>query len=130
MPCRLRAELAEVFELADVHSRIASEVEQRVKQHRAVTGREHEPVAVRPRRIGRVEAERFGKEHGGHVRHAHRHAGVARIGLLHRIHGERANRIRHIAGAGRRPLLRVSRLAHPARSFGFSRLPAGVLRHI
>ena len=34
---------------------IAEEMEQRVEQHRAVAGREHEAVAVGPFRIGRIE---------------------------------------------------------------------------
>ncbi len=53
----LGAELAEALDLADVHARIAGEIEQRVEQHRAVPGRQHEAVAVGPLGIGGIEAQ-------------------------------------------------------------------------
>ena len=44
----VRTQLAEGLEIFDLHSRIASQIEQRILQHRAVTGREHEAVAIGP----------------------------------------------------------------------------------
>jgi hypothetical protein len=43
-----RAELAEILDLLERHVGVAEQMQQRVEQHRAVTGRQHEPVAVRP----------------------------------------------------------------------------------
>ena len=55
----------------------AGEVEQRIEQHRAVAGREHEAVAVGPIRVRGVEFQEAGEQHGGHIGHAHGHAGMA-----------------------------------------------------
>jgi hypothetical protein len=46
--CGARTDLAEVLQLLDGHVLVAEQVQQRVKQHGAVTGRQDEPVAVRP----------------------------------------------------------------------------------
>ncbi len=40
--------LAETLQLIDRHVRIAGEIEQRIEQHRAMAGRQHETVAVGP----------------------------------------------------------------------------------
>ena len=95
MPRRLRAELAEVADLVDRHPLDAEEIEDRIEQHRAVAGGEHEAVAVGPARVGRVELQVAGEQHGGDVGHAHRHARMAGFGALNGIHGERADRVRH-----------------------------------
>ena len=68
-------------------------MEERVEQHRAVTGRQHETVAVRPRRIGGIEFQKTREQHRGHVGRAHRQAGVAGLGLFDGVHSQRANRI-------------------------------------
>ncbi len=59
MACGLGAELAEVLDLIERHAGSAGQMQQRVKQHRAMSGREHEPVAVRPGRICRIEFQRL-----------------------------------------------------------------------
>src|SRR6186997_88609 len=46
MTGRARAELAKALQLSELHLGIAGEIEQRIKQHRAMTGREHEAVPV------------------------------------------------------------------------------------
>ena len=76
MPRRLRSPLPEGPEFVRRHALVAGQVQQRIQQHRAVTGRQHEAVAVRPRRIGRIEFEEARKQHRGDVGHAHRHARV------------------------------------------------------
>jgi hypothetical protein len=86
-----RAELPEALQVVDRRPLVAGEVEQRVDQHRAVAGREHEAVAVRPGGILRIVLEIFGEQHGGGVGHAHRHAGMARIRRLDRIHRKGAD---------------------------------------
>jgi len=87
VPGGVRTELAEIPELLHVE-RIAREVQQRVEQHRAVAVRDHEAVAVGPLRIAGIVLEVIGPQHLGDVGHAHRHAGVTGIGLLHGIHAE------------------------------------------
>ena len=56
MAGRDRAELAEALDLVDRHRLVAEEMKQRIDQHRAVAGREHEPVAIGPVRLrpGRI----------------------------------------------------------------------------
>ena len=50
MAGRLAAELTEVFDVVE-RKIVAGKIEQRVEQHRAVAGREHETVAIEPMRI-------------------------------------------------------------------------------
>ena len=64
-----------------------------------MAGRQDEAVAVGPMGIGGVEFQELGEQHGGDVGRAHRQAGMAGIGLLHRIHAEGADGIGHGAGA-------------------------------
>ena len=78
------------------HLGVAGEIKQRVEQHRAVPGGEHEAVAVGPVGVGGIELQEAGEQHGGHVGHAHGHAGMAGIGLLHRVHGQRADGVGHV----------------------------------
>ena len=113
MAGRLGAELAEALQLIHFHARIAGEIEQRIEQHRAVAGRQHEAVAVRPVGIGGVEAHRLAEQHSGDIRHAHRHAGVAGLGRLHRIHGKGADGVGHVVMGDRLRLAdRLARLGH------------------
>ena len=54
-PAAGESELAETLDLLDPHALVAGQVEQRVEQHRAMAGRQHEAVAVRPARVGGIE---------------------------------------------------------------------------
>lgn len=92
-------QLAEAPELLDPHARMPGQVQQGVEQHRAVPSAEHEAVAVRPARIGGVVFQELREQHRGDIRHAHRHAGMARLRRLDRIDGQRAD------GVGHAPLL-------------------------
>ena len=95
MARRLRAKLAEILQLIDGHPVHADQMEYGIDQHRAMARRQHEAVAVRPFRVSRVELYVFCPEHRGCISHAHRHAGMARFGLFHRVHGQRPDRIGH-----------------------------------
>ena len=77
MPGGAAAELAEGAQLVDGHVRMAGEMEHRIKQHRAVAGGQHQPVAVGPVGGGGIEAEESMDQHGGDIGHAHGHAGMA-----------------------------------------------------
>ncbi len=96
MARRAGAELAEPLQLVQLHLRVAGEIEQCVEQHRAVAGGEHETVAVGPVGVGGIEFEEAREQHGSDVGHAHGHAGMAGIGLLHRVHGERSDGVGHV----------------------------------
>ncbi len=72
---------------------VARQMEQRVEQHRPVAGRQHEAVAIGPVRISRIVPQESGPEHVRHRRRSHRESGVTRVGLLHRIDGEEADRV-------------------------------------
>ena len=74
---------------------VAGEIEQGVDQHRAVARRQHEAVAIRPFRIGRIEFQELREQHGRDVGRAHRQAGVAGFGLLDRVHRQRADGVGH-----------------------------------
>ena len=78
------AELAEVGDLLDRRLLVAGQVEQGVDQHRAVAGRQHEAVAVVPFGSAGIVLQIFGEQDRRRVGHAHRHAGMARIGGLRR----------------------------------------------
>ena len=62
-----------------------------------MAGREHEAVAIGPMRMRRIEFQEFLEQDRGHVGHAHGQAGMARLGLFHRIHGQRANGVGKVA---------------------------------
>ena len=90
-----RMQLTERLDVIHRRARIAGEVQQAVDQHRAMPRRQDEPVAVGPARLGGVELEEFGKQHGRDVGHAHGHAGVAAVGRLHCIHRQDPDGIGH-----------------------------------
>ena len=95
MAGRQRAELAKALDLLDGHRLITEEMQQRVDQHRAVAGGEHEAVTVGPGRIGGIEFQEPREQHGRDVGGAHRQAGVAGFRLFHRIHGQCADGVGH-----------------------------------
>ena len=91
------AELAEALQLVERHVGVAGQMQQRIEQHRAVAGRQHEAVAVGPVGLGGIEFQELAEQHGRDVGHAHRHAGMAGFRLLDRVHGERADGVGHAA---------------------------------
>ena len=86
---------------------VAGQMQQRVLQHRAVAVGKHEAVAIEPVRIGRVVRKVPTPQRDRNLRHAHRHAGMAGVGLLHRIHRQRANGVGH----QRLPAFRTTQVA-------------------
>ena len=98
-------QLAEVANVLDRRTRIARQVQQRIDQHRSVSGRKHETIAIGP--VGRagIELEILAKQHRGDIGHAHRHTRMAAIRSLNRIHRQGANGIGEILKLnGHRPL--------------------------
>ncbi|MGY4305896.1 hypothetical protein ACVIJ6_003139 [Bradyrhizobium sp. USDA 4369] len=90
-----RIDLAEALDLVERHLLVAGEIQQRIQQHRAVTGGQHEAVAVRPGGRCSIIFQHAGEQHGGDVGGAHRQAGMARFRLLDGIHRERADGVGH-----------------------------------
>ena len=91
----LGAKLAEMLDLVDVDVFVAGQVEQGIKQHRAVAGRQDEAVAVGPVRIFRIVFQEAREQHGGDVGAAHRQAGMAGFRLFDGVHGKEADRVGH-----------------------------------
>src|SRR6516164_10258822 len=63
MAWSFRVKLAEALELAHWQI-IASEMKQRVEQHRGVAVRQHKTITIGPRRIFRIVAQMVAPEHG------------------------------------------------------------------
>ncbi len=95
MSRRDRTDLAEALDLLDGHRLRADQMQQRVDQHRAVTGREHEAVAVRPFQVGGIEFQEACEQDGGDIRRAHRQAGMPGLRLLDGVHREGADGVGH-----------------------------------
>jgi len=51
-------------------------------------------------RIGGIVAQVPAPQRQRDFRHAHRHAGMAGVGGLHRVHGQRAQRVGHVVLQG------------------------------
>jgi hypothetical protein len=90
VPRRLAPPLAELLEFIE-REVVAREMQYRIQQHRRVAIREHEAIAIGPRRIGGVVPHVSREERIRQRCQSHRRAGVAALGLLHGIHGERAD---------------------------------------
>ena len=97
MACGSRAELPEAAELVEVYVLVAEEMQEGVEQHRAVTGRQDEAVAIGPGGRRRIEGQEAGEENRRDVGRPHGQAGMAGAGRLHRISRQKANGIGHVA---------------------------------
>ena len=95
MSRRLRSPLPKGPQFVQGHAFVARQVQQRIQQHRAVTGRQHEAIAVRPRRIGGIEFEEAREQDGGDVSHAHRHARMTGLRLLDGVDRQEADGVGH-----------------------------------
>src|SRR5262245_46613917 len=103
MPRGFAIELAEVTDILEGHRRVtesfvlgidrpgAGEMEYGPEQHRSVAVREHEPVAVWPDGVLRIEAKDAIPERVHQWRERHGRTGVPGLRLLDRIHREGAN---------------------------------------
>ena len=82
--------LAEALEFIQRQG-IPGQVQQAVQQHRAVPGREDKAVAIEPLRVTRAVVHELRPQYICGVGHAHRHAGVSRLGLLYAVGSQEAN---------------------------------------
>ena len=69
------------------------QVQRRVEQHRRVAGGKDEAVAVGPRGIGGVVGHDPREQDVGQGREGHRGPLMARLGLLHCVHGQGADHV-------------------------------------
>ena len=67
------------------------QIKHAVEQHATVSGREYEAVPIGPLRIPGIEFQKAIPEGEGHGRIPQRHTGMARVGLLHGIHGQKSD---------------------------------------
>jgi len=89
---RSRSELSKAAEVVEGQP-VPGEVQQRVEQHRCVSGTQHEAVAVGPvRLLGRM-AHDPRKQHVADRRERHRRSGMTRVGLLHRVDRQHPDRV-------------------------------------
>ena len=105
VPRGFAVELTEVTDIVEGNRRVtesfvigihrlgAGEMEHRPEQHRGVTVREHEPIAVGPDRVLRVEAHDAVPDGVDQRGERHRCAGVPGLGLLDRVNRKCADRI-------------------------------------
>ena len=71
---------------------VAAEIQHSVQEHRGMSGRQDETIAVEPRRIARIVAH-LPTEHVGDGGKSHRRAGMAGVGALDGIDGEGPDRL-------------------------------------
>ena len=93
MAGRPRAQLTELLEVVLEADVVAGQIEGRIQQHRGVAAGQHEPVAVRPLRIAGVVAHHARIQDVGERRQRHRGPRMPRVGLLHPVHRQRADRV-------------------------------------
>ena len=72
---------------------VAGEIEHAVQQHRCVSRRQHESIAVQPIRVGRIVAKVLGPEHVCEWRERHWCAGMAGVRFLNGVHRENSDRV-------------------------------------
>jgi hypothetical protein len=106
MAGRPRPPLAELLQVVE-RQVVAREVEGDVLEDARVPGREDEPVAPGPFRLGRIVSHLLGVEQVRDGGERHRRARVAGVRLLHRVHREHADGVDREADG-------VGRGAHPA----------------
>ena len=88
----LAAPLAKIADLFQAEI-VTGQVQQAVEQHGGVTGGEDESVAIRPVRVFGVVLHHLCPQHITGRSQTHGCSRVAGIGLLHRIHGQGADRV-------------------------------------
>ena len=89
----LGAPLAELLDVLNGDRVVTGEVQQRVQQHAAVAGRQHEAVAVEPLGVLGVVLEELVPEGVTHGCAAHRQAGVAAVGLVDGVDSQHPNAV-------------------------------------
>ena len=86
-PGVLRSPLAEALQIVERHV-VAGEKQRGVEQRRSVAVRQHKAIAIGPLRVRRIVLHQLVKQQVGDGRAAQRRAGMAALGLLHRVDRE------------------------------------------
>src|ERR1039458_440048 len=92
MPRRATAPLTKPLEFLNWQVE-ARDMKQRVQQRTPMSGRQNKSIPIRPVGIVWVEFERSIPERVRHRRRAHGQTGMARVGLLHHVDGQKAKRV-------------------------------------
>src|ERR1019366_1083062 len=92
MPRRPTAPLTKSLEFLQWQV-ISGDMKQGILQCTAMSGRENEAIPIRPVGITRVELERSVPESVRHGCRPHWQAGMTRVGLLHHVHRQKAERV-------------------------------------
>src|SRR5204862_5967796 len=92
MAGRLAAPLAEPLYIIQWKI-VPGEMQQAVEEHRAVTGRQHESIAIEPAGMTRMVFEESRPQHVCHRRRAKRHAWMPAVSFLNGIYREEADRV-------------------------------------
>ncbi len=85
MSRRFAAKLAELLDVVE-RNVVTGQMQQTVKQHRTVSGGEHEAVAIEPVGIAWIVFEQPRPQRVRHRRCAERHARMPALRILHRVH--------------------------------------------
>lgn len=93
-PLSARSEATESAHLLDAHSRMASQMQQSVEQHRAVAVREHDTDAVRPFRTASIELQVLRVQRRRDLCHAKRDTLVSLATAHDGVNGKEADRVR------------------------------------
>ena len=91
MTRRARARLAKVLDFLDGELGVADKMQQRIDQHRSMTGRQDKTVPVGPVGLCRIEFQVLFEQDGGDIRHSDGHAGVAGIRSSDSVECKRAD---------------------------------------
>jgi hypothetical protein len=92
VPWGARAPLPELLQVVE-RQVVAGQVQRGVLEDAGVAGREHEPVPIRPRRVGRVVPHELRVEEVRDRREGHCRSRMAGVRLLHRVHREHPDRV-------------------------------------
>jgi hypothetical protein len=84
----LGAHLTEAFELGHRHFGVAAQVQPGIQEHRTMTGRQHEAIAVQPLRVVRAVAQRIAEQHRADLGAAQRQAEVPALTRVHSVDRE------------------------------------------
>src|SRR3546814_15356294 len=90
MPGARAVQLAEIADFVDRRMRVTREMQRRISEHRAMPRRQHESVAIRPRRIGGIELQIIRIGQCRDIGTAPRPPGTTAVPGLYRVHRTRA----------------------------------------
>src|SRR5271155_2412151 len=92
VPGRLATPFSEMFDFLE-RKVITGKIEKAVQQHRPMSARQYETIAVEPLRVPRIVLQKTGPQRVRHRGRTHRHAGMARVRVLDGVRREYSYRV-------------------------------------